>query len=46
MAWLLANWQTVLLAILGIDAALLPLFPTSGILLAIKNALSGVTPKP
>jgi hypothetical protein len=42
MTWLIANWQTLLLAILGIDAALIPLFPSAGILVTIKNLLSGV----
>lgn len=42
MQWLAAHWQNVLLAVLGIDAALLPLFPQSGILLKIKDVLSGV----
>jgi len=45
MAWLLANWQTLLLAVLAIDSALIPLFPQAGILGTIKNALSGVAPK-
>ena len=42
MAWLIANWQTVLLAVLGVDAALIPLFPSAGILVTIKNLLSGI----
>lgn len=45
MAWLLANWQALLLAVLAIDSALIPLFPNAGILGSIKNALSGVAPK-
>lgn len=45
MAWLSANWQNVLVAILAIDAALIPLFPKVGILVSIKNFLSGMAPK-
>jgi len=44
--WIVANWQPVLLAILGIDAALIPLFPNAGILGSIKSFLSSfVSPK-
>lgn len=45
MAWIMAHWQQLLLALLGIDAALLPLFPESGILLKIKDVLSSIAPK-
>lgn len=45
MTWLMANWNTVVLAIIAIDAAILPLFPDSGLLVAIKKALSGFAPK-
>jgi hypothetical protein len=45
IAWILSNWQAVVLCILGVDAAILPLFPTSGVLIAIKNFLSGLAPK-
>lgn len=45
MTWLAANWQSVLLAVLAIDAALIPLFPSTGILVTIKNLLTGLTPK-
>jgi hypothetical protein len=45
MQWLVANWQSVLLAVLAIDAALIPLFPKAGFLIAIKNFLSGVVPQ-
>lgn len=43
MAWIMTHWKDVLLAVLGIDAALLPLFPASGILLKIKDVLSNIT---
>ena len=42
IAWILANWQPVVTAILAIDAALIPLFPNAGILAKIKSALTGV----
>lgn len=45
MAWLLANWQTLLIAVLGVDAALIPLFPKVGLLVSIKNFLAGLAPK-
>lgn len=45
MQWLMANWQTLLLALLAIDAALIPLFPKVQILVSIKNALSGIAEK-
>lgn len=44
--WLVANWQPLLLAILSIDAALIPLFPDAGILVSVKNFLSSFGPKP
>jgi len=44
MAWITANWQNVLLLILAVDAALIPLFPNEGILVTIKNILTGVMP--
>ena len=45
MTWLAANWQSLVVAILAIDAALIPLFPSAGFLVSIKNFLSGVVPK-
>lgn len=44
LSWLSANWQSVLLAVLAVDSALIPLFPQIGILGKIKVALSGVVP--
>lgn len=46
MAWLSANWQNLLIAILAIDAALIPLFPSVGFLVTIKNLLAGITQPP
>ena len=46
LAWVQANWQAVLLAVLAIDSALIPLFPSEGFLVTIKNLLSSVGPKP
>lgn len=45
MQWLVANWQALVVAILAIDAALIPLFPKVGILVTIKNLLAGSAPK-
>ena len=45
MAWLSANWQAVLLALLAVDAALIPLFPKAGVLVTIKNFISGLNLK-
>lgn len=44
--WLLANWSQLLVSVLAIDAALLPLFPDSGLLKKIKELLSAAGPKP
>jgi hypothetical protein len=43
MAWLVANWRDVLLAVLAVDAALIPLFPNAGILATIQKFLSSAT---
>ena len=45
MTWLLANWQSVAIGILAIDAALIPIFPNVGILKTLKTLLTDVTPK-
>lgn len=45
MAWLQANWMAVVVAVLAIDAALIPLFPNAGWLVWLKNFLSGFAPK-
>lgn len=42
MVWLSANWMQLLVAILAIDSALVPLFPSAGILVKIKEVLSGI----
>lgn len=42
---ILAHWKDVVVAVLAVDAALLPLFPASGILLKIKDLLSGLAAK-
>jgi len=46
IAWLQANWQSLVVAVLAIDAALIPLFPKVGLLVSIKNFLSNFGPKP
>lgn len=45
MAWLIANWQPLVIALLAIDAALIPIFPSVPLLVMIKNLLSGIAPK-
>lgn len=40
MAWLVAHYKDVLLAILSIDAALIPLLPKVPMLVKIKDFLS------
>ncbi len=42
MAWILAHGKDVVLALLAIDAALLPLFPASGLLAKIRDVLSSL----
>jgi hypothetical protein len=42
MQWLADHWKDVVLAILAIDAALMPLFPDNGILKKIKDVLTPV----
>lgn len=42
MQWIVAHWMEVLLAVLAIDKALMPLFPSAHILVAIYNFLSGL----
>lgn len=45
MAWIVAHWKDVVVAVLAIDSALIPLFPAVGILGKIKDFLSGVVSK-
>ncbi len=45
LAWLSANWVQVVVAVLAVDAALIPLFPNAGWLVTVKNFLAGVAPK-
>jgi len=46
ISWLANNWQPIVLAILAVDAALLPLFPNVGILKSIQTFLSALVKKP
>ena len=46
ITWISNNWQPVLLAILAVDAALIPVFPNAGILKSIQNFLGGLVKKP
>lgn len=46
IAWLQANWSQLLVAIVAIDAALIPLFPKVPIFVTIKNVLSNFFAKP
>lgn len=43
MAWIVAHYKDVLLAVLAIDAALIPLLPQVPLLVKIKDFLAGVT---
>ena len=40
MAWLTANWKELVLALLAIDSALIPIFPSAGILGKLKTWLT------
>ena len=40
ISWLSANWQPLVIALLAIDAALIPLFPNAGILKTISTYLN------
>lgn len=42
MQWLVAHYKDVVLAVLAIDAALIPLLPNVPFLVKIKDFLSGV----
>lgn len=44
LAWFLANWSQVLVALLAIDVALIPIFPSVTLFQKIKEILSGVVP--
>lgn len=45
MTWLAANWQTLAIAVLAIDSALIPLFPNAGLLKKIASFLGSMAPK-
>lgn len=45
VAWFMAHWQDAVLALLAIDAVLIPLFPQVGFLVSVKNFLTGFAPK-
>jgi len=45
MSWLAANWMQVLVSVLAIDAALIPLFPDSGLLKKVQSVLGSLVPK-
>jgi hypothetical protein len=42
MAWLAAHYKDLILAVLAIDAALIPLLPNVPILVKIKELLQGL----
>lgn len=46
ISWIVANWMQVLVAVLAIDAALIPIFPDSGLLKSIQSFLSNIVKKP
>ena len=43
--WIVANWQPVVIALLAIDAALIPVFPNVTIFEKIKSWLTPIVPK-
>lgn len=45
MPWLAEHWKDLLLAVLAIDAALIPLFPEIGVFKKIKEILESITKK-
>ncbi len=45
ITWLSANWMQILVALLAIDAALIPIFPNVTLFVKIKTFLTGVTSK-
>lgn len=45
LQYLASHWQQIVVALLAIDAALIPLFPNAGILGKLKEVLSDVAPK-
>lgn len=40
MAFLVANWKNIVLALLAIDAAIIPIFPNAGILKTVSGWLT------
>lgn len=42
MAWLVAHYKDLILAVLAIDAALIPLLPNVPVLVKIKDFLMGM----
>lgn len=42
MAWLVSNWQSIVVALVGIDAILIPIFPNAGLLVTLKGYLEDV----
>lgn len=45
LQFIVDHWKDIALAILAIDAALIPIFPQAGILVEIKNFLTSFVPK-
>lgn len=41
--WLASNWKELLLALLAVDAAIIPIFPNAGILKTIQTFLTSAT---
>ncbi len=42
MAWVSAHWKDVILAVLAVDAALIPLLPQVPFLVKVKDFLSNL----
>jgi hypothetical protein len=44
LAYIMNNWQAITVAILAVDAVLIPIFPNAGVLKTIRDALSPKAP--
>lgn len=43
MTWLAANWKEVILVLIGIDSAIIPIFPNIGLLPKILTWLKALS---
>lgn len=40
LTWVTTNWQAIVVALLAVDAALIPIFPNAGILKTLSGYLT------